>query len=83
MKLALGRPSAGAELLFSIDAHDACLIARVESDAGPLEALKRHNAEVAQAVLERWEAAGVPTMRSYLREKVAEASARSGSGGEG
>ena len=72
MKLRLARPPRHPGLVFSVDSHDEFLAARAESEAGPLEAMKRHNAEIARTIHERWERAGIPTERSYLRAKLAE-----------
>ncbi len=71
MKLRLSRPPKDGVFLFSVDAHDACLKAPPGSpDAGPLEQLKRSNAEIAAAILAAWDAADLPTERWYLREKI-------------
>ncbi len=76
MKLRMSRPPHHDEFVFTVDSHDSFLTARGDSDAAPLEELKRHNAEVARAIHERWEDAGVPTERSYLRAKLVEAQQR-------
>ncbi|MFG0284322.1 MAG: hypothetical protein ACF8R7_07855 [Phycisphaerales bacterium JB039] len=73
MKLRMARPPRHDGLVFSVDAHDQFLAARAEAEAGPLEQMKRHNAEIARVIHEHWERAGVPTERSYLRAKVAQA----------
>lgn len=76
MKLRMSRPPRHDELLFSVDSHDGFLTARAEADAGPLEELKRHNAELAREIHARWAEAGVPTEGAWLRAKVAEAQRR-------
>ena len=73
MKVRMARPPRHDGLVFSVDAHDQFLAARAEAEQGPLEEMKRHNADIASATHARWERAGVPTERSYLREKVAQA----------
>ena len=76
MKLRMARPPRQEQLLFSVDSHDGFLTARAESDAGPLEELKRHNAELARRIQTRWDEAGVPTEGAWLRSKVDEAQRR-------
>jgi hypothetical protein len=80
MKLRMSRPPRHEELLFSVDSHDDFLTAGAEADAGPLEELKRHNAELARAVHAGWAKAGVPTEGVWLRSKVAEAQQRRAGG---
>ena len=68
MKLRLSRPPRHNVFLLSVDCHDAFLKASPDSgDTEALEALKSHNAAVAKAIHEAWDAAGLPTERSYLR----------------
>lgn len=76
MKLRMARPPRAEELLFSVDSHDGFLTARAESDAAPLEELKRHNAELAREIHARWDAAGIATEGRWLRSKLAEAQRR-------
>jgi len=79
MKLRLSRPPRSELFVFSVDAHDAFLHAPKESaDYEPLEALKRHNAALADAISTAWEAAGLLTERSYLRQKIQEAREKRG-----
>ncbi len=71
MKLRLSRPPRDSIYLFSVDAHDAFLHAEPGSpDHEALEELKRHNAEVAAAVMEAWNRTGLPTEHNYLRERL-------------
>jgi len=77
MKLRLSRPPRSEQFVFSVDAHDAFLHAPPESaDYEPLEALKRHNAMLADTISTAWESAGLLTERSYLRQKIQEARER-------
>lgn len=78
MKLRMSRPPRREELVFSVDSHDGFLTARAESDAGPLEELKRHNAQVAREIHARWGKAGIPTEAAWLRARVTEAQQRGG-----
>jgi len=82
MKLRLTRPPSERVYLFMVDSHDAFLTAAPGSaDERPLEELKRHNAAVAAAITADLDAAGLPTERNYLREKIRQArAARSSSG---
>ena len=71
MKLRLSRPPCEGMFLLSVDSHDAFLHAATDSpDCLALEELKRYNAEVASAVHADWDAAGLPTERSYLRGRL-------------
>lgn len=71
MKLRLTRVPAHDLYVFGVDSHDAFLRAIPGSDdEGALESLKRHNAAIAAAVAAAMDAAGLPTERSFLREKV-------------
>lgn len=74
MKLRFSRPPRGDFFVFSVDSHDAFLSAPVGSaDYEPLEALKRHNAKLADAIVAAWEGAGLLTERSYMRQKLQQA----------
>lgn len=71
MKLRLSRPPRDSIYLLSVDAHDAFLHAEPGSpDHEALEQLKRHNAEVASAVMDAWNRAELPTEHNYLRERL-------------
>ena len=74
MKLRVSRPPNEPGFVFVVDCHDAVLHAKPgSSDYEPLQALKRHNAAVAERVVREWEAAELPTERRYLREKIRQA----------
>ena len=74
MKLRISRAPQESGYLFSVDCHDAFLTAPAGSpDHEPLEALKRHNADLAAAIIAEWESAGLPTERTYLRRRVSQA----------
>lgn len=74
MKLRLSRPPKDNVYLFTVDSHDAFLHAPPGSpDHDALAALKRFNGELAARIAGDWEAAGLPTERSYLRQKVRQA----------
>ena len=71
MKLRLSRPPNDDAFVFTVDAHDAMLKASRDSiDHEELEALKRHNARVAEAIVGEWERAGLLTEHDYLRRKM-------------
>lgn len=77
MKLRISRPPNVRDFLFSVDAHDAFLHVPPESpDYEPLEQLKRHNAQLVDAITARWDAQNLPTERNYLRRKILEARQR-------
>lgn len=74
MKLKLARVPAEQEFVFLVDTHDEFL----EAPAGTAEhesvqELKRRNTALAAVILERLEAAGLPTEHSYLRRKIEQA----------
>jgi hypothetical protein len=74
MKLRLSRPPRENRLVFSVDAHDAFLCAPKESaDYEALEQLKRDNQALVSRISEAWDAAGLPTERAYLRQKIQQA----------
>ena len=83
MKLRLSRPPKDRLFVFLVDCHDAFLAAAAATpDHDELEQLKRHNASIAAAVHAAWDAAGLPTERSYLRKRIRRAKTeRSRSGG--
>ena len=71
MKLRLTRVGDPGACVMTVDSHDAMLHAPPESDDfAELESLKRHNAAVALAIVEAMDAAGLPTDRSFLRERI-------------
>ena len=77
MKLRISRPPKDAVFLFSVDSHDAFLRVPPDSpDFEPLEALKRYNSLLAADIYAAWDAAGLPTEKSYLRQKVRQARGR-------
>ena len=72
MKLRLARPPNDDQFLFMVDAHDAMLQCHARaSDLPAIEELKRRNAEIGQAIVSAWMAAGLPTEQTYLRKKIA------------
>ena len=74
MKLRISRPPKDNVFLFSVDSHDAFLHAPLGSaDFEALEALKQHNSRLADAIGRDWDAAGLPTEKGYLREKIRQA----------
>jgi hypothetical protein len=74
MKFCLTRTPDESMCLFRVDSHDAILHAPAGSpDAVMLEELKAHNAEVAGKIQADWDAAGLPTERSYMRWKIEQA----------
>ncbi|HOF19380.1 MAG TPA: hypothetical protein PK082_10760 [Phycisphaerae bacterium] len=77
MKLRLSRPPKDEIYLFSVDSHDRFLHAEPgSSDFSQLEALKRYNARLAAAIDAAWGAAGLPTEKHYLRQKIRQARER-------
>ena len=81
MKLRLSRPPREEVLLFSVDAHDAMLQAPPGSpDFAALEELKQLNADLATRVTDAWEAAGLPTEKSHLRDALNKARAHRDTG---
>jgi len=77
MKLRISRPPRDPVFLFSVDSHDAFLKAAPDSpDFEALEALKQHNASLVAAIAGDWDAAGLPTERNYLRQKIQQARQR-------
>ncbi len=78
MKLRISRLPRQQAYLFLVDAHDEILNAPASSpDHEPLEALKRHNAAVVQAICAAWGEAGLPTEKNFLREKIRQAKKQS------
>ena len=74
MKLRISRPPKDEVFLFSVDSHDAFLRVPPDSpDFEPLEALKCHNSRLAVDIYAAWDAAGLPTEKSYLRQKIEQA----------
>ena len=79
MKLRLSRPPGERLFVLSVDSHDAFLSAPAGSnDHQALEELKRNNADIAGAIAKAWDAAGLDTERSYLRDKIRQAKRRAG-----
>lgn len=77
MKLRLTKPPRQGILLFSVDSHDAFLVAPPGSpDYEALEELKQKNAKVVSAITEVWDNSGILTERTYLRQKIEEARQR-------
>ncbi len=71
MKLRLTRPPKGKAFLFCVDSHDGFLSAEPgTADHEALEQLKSFNASVGRAIAAEWDAAGLPTERNYLRQKI-------------
>ena len=78
MKLRLTRPPGNDVFLLMVDSHDVILAAAPGSpDYQALEALKAANAIIAGDVTYAWDAAGLPTERNYLRDKIRQARERS------
>jgi hypothetical protein len=74
MKLRLTRPPGNELFLLMVDSHDVMLAAPVgSSDHQALEELKTANAAIAADVTSAWDAAGLPTERNYLRDKIRQA----------
>ncbi len=71
MKLRIGRCGQAPVFVFTVDAHDAFLAVPADHpDYQALEQLKAHNAQLAEDILTKWEQAGLPTERSYLRDRI-------------
>jgi hypothetical protein len=71
MKLRLSLTPEGDGYIFSVDSHDLVLRAEPGSrDGGELAAVKARNAEINDAITCEWDRAGIPTERSYLRDKI-------------
>jgi len=74
MKLRFTRPPGDGRFLLIVDSHDVMLKApQGTPDHEALEALKSANAAIARDVTAAWDAAGLPTERNYLREKIRQA----------
>jgi hypothetical protein len=74
MKLRLTRPPGNEQFLLMVDSHDVMLAAPVGSpDHHALEELKTANAAIVADVTSAWDAAGLPTERNYLRDKIRQA----------
>ncbi len=79
MKLRLSRPPNQRVYVFTVDSHDAMLkVAGRSADYDELEALKRHNAEIASEIGAAWEQAGLLTEHEYMRQRMRQPSARGG-----
>ncbi len=77
MKLRISRPPNPRVYLFSVDSHDAFLCAPAASpDHAALEQLKQGNAQVASAVEAAWQAADLPTEKTFLRQRLLQAKVR-------
>ena len=77
MKLRMTRPPGGEAFLLMVDSHDVMLSAPAGSpDSQALEELKTANAAVVADVTTAWDAAGLPTERNYLRDKIRQARKR-------
>ena len=78
MKVRLTRPHGSRVFLLMVDSHDVMLKAPPGSpDFEALEELKSANAVIARDVTGAWDAAGLPTERNYLRDKIRQARAHS------
>lgn len=74
MKVRISLPPNGSEYLFCVDSHDGFLQApRGSEDYEALEQMKAFNASVAQVTVRDWSAAGLPTERNYMRQKIDDA----------
>lgn len=74
MKLRLSRPPNDPVFLFAVDCHDEFLRAAEGSpDAEPLAELKEHNVRLAANIEAAWAQAGLPTEKSFLRDKIEKA----------
>ena len=73
MKLTLARHGESREWIFAVDSHDLMLHAREDrpDEARALEQLKEHNRQVARAIHQAWEAAGLLTEHAFLRRQIA------------
>lgn len=79
MKLRLSRPPNQQVYVFTVDSHDAMLkVAGRSADYDELEALKRHNAEIASKIDAAWENAGLLTEHEYMRQRMRQPSASDG-----
>jgi len=77
MKLRLTRPPGDDIFLLMVDSHDVMLTAPPGSpDQEALEELKAANATIAGDITGAWDAAGLPTERNYLRDKIRQARKR-------
>jgi len=71
MKMRFTRPPGDRTFLLIVDSHDIMLKAPEGTpDHEALEELKSANAAIARDVTSAWDAAGLPTERNYLREKI-------------
>jgi len=74
MKMRLTRPPGNDVFLLMVDSHDVMLAAPPGSpDYEALEELKAANAAIVSDVTHAWDAAGLPTERNYLRDKIRQA----------
>ncbi len=81
MKLRLTRPPGNDVFLLMVDSHDVMLAAPPGSpDYEALEELKSANAAIVGDITGAWDAAGLPTERNYLRDKIRQARKRGGKG---
>ena len=81
MKLRLTRPPGNDIFLLMVDSHDVMLAAPPGSpDYEALEELKASNAAIVGDITHTWDAAGLPTERNYLRDKIRQARKRGGRG---
>jgi hypothetical protein len=72
MKLAIEKRPDRHGCLFRADTHDAhCCPARASREYEAFRQLMEMNQTVAQAIDAAWEAANVPTFKTYLREDLA------------
>ncbi len=72
MKLVLEPAPGDATLLFRADAHDSHLHAPPDSpDAAQLAHLRTINQTLVEAIEQEWACAGLPTFRSFLRDRIA------------
>ena len=82
MKMRLTRPPGSDVFLLMVDSHDVMLTAPEGSpDHQALEELKAANAAIAGDISGAWDAAGLPTERGYLRDKISQARKRDDKGG--
>ncbi len=74
MKLRLTRPPGNNPFVLMVDSHDVMLAAPSGSpDYQALEELKSANAALVGDITSAWDAAGLPTERNYLRDKIRQA----------
>jgi hypothetical protein len=72
MKLQVETRSDGRGFFFRADTHDCHLFpARDEAEAALVGQLRERNGSVSRDIEDAWEAAGIPTFRSFLREDLA------------